>query len=126
MPEKSVFDVRPSSSWAGQHHQSVVKSIMGERYRHQCLHHLHHGLLCLAVSRTSAHSTQMSLPLLFATVHLLAFQKCFYDSSQSIEYLNSGRSRGQISPSLQYGPSCMPISIKSLPFCSTARPHRSP
>ncbi len=39
----------------------------------------------------------MSLPLLFATVHLLAFQKCFYDLSQSIEYLNSGRGGGRIS-----------------------------
>ncbi len=50
-----------------------------------------------AVSHTSAHSTQMSLPLLFATVHLLAFQKCFYDLSHSIEYLNSGRGGGRIS-----------------------------
>lgn len=28
--------------------------------------------------------------------------------------------------SLWHGPSCTPISIKSLPFCLTARPHRSP
>ncbi|XDV54263.1 hypothetical protein PO909_022590 [Leuciscus waleckii] len=92
---------------------------MSERYRHRCLHHLHHGLLCSSVSCTSAHSTQMSLPLLFATVHLLAIQKCFYDLSQSIEFLNSGRGWGQISlPSGTARPACP----SQLRVCRSARP----
>lgn len=82
-------------------------------------HHLHHGLLCSAVSRTSAHSTQISLPLLFATVHLSAFQKCFYDLSQSIEYLHSGRGRGQ--NSLPTG-TARPARPSQLRVCRSAWP----
>lgn len=84
--------------------------------RHRC----HDNIISLLSKASSAtpssasccvrlsHARQPThLPLLFATVHLLAFQKCFYDLSQSIKYLNSGRGWGQVSlPSSTARPAC--------------------
>lgn len=96
--------------------------------RHRC----HDNIISLLSKASSAtpssasccvrlsHARQPThLPLLFATVHLLAFQKCFYDLSQSIEYLNSGRGWGRIS--LPSSTAC-PARLSQLRVCRSTWP----